>query len=358
MSKFHPLQVRDINRETPEAVSVGFHVPDDLKEDYKYKQGQYLTLRFIIDGEEIRRSYSICSSPFEKDKLEVAIKKVKGGKVSNYINDVVKPGDIIDVMTPMGSFHSDLDPMHKKNYILFAGGSGITPMMSIMKAVLEAEPKSTIILLYGNNDDASIIFKDAIADLESKAEGRLKVVHILNTPPKNHPYLQQGIMTKEKNLALIENFVGLNLDNEFFICGPGPMMDNVVAALKEVKTNEARIHIEYFSAPVTASELTPVDVPKITKDAHLTVIMDGDEYQTTMLPDEAVLFAAKRIGLDAPYSCQNGSCSTCRAKLLEGKVHMKVNFALNQKDVESGFILTCQSLPLTENLVVSYDQAM
>lgn len=312
----------------------------------------------MIEGEEIRRSYSICSSPFENDKLEVAIKKVKGGKVSNYINDVVKPGDIIDVMTPMGSFYSELDPMHKKNYVLFAGGSGITPMMSIMKAVLEAEPKSTIVLLYGNNDDASIIFKDTITDLEFRSEGRLKVVHILNTPPKNHPYLQQGIMTKEKNLVLIENFVGLNLDNEFFICGPGPMMDNVVAALKEVKINETRIHIEYFSAPVTASALTPTDVPKIAKDANLTIIMDGDEYNTIMLFDEAVLFAAKRIGLDAPYSCQNGSCSTCRAKLLGGKVHMKVNFALSPADVASGYILTCQSLPLTDNLVVSYDQAM
>ncbi len=358
MSKFHSLKVREILRETPEAVLLGFDVPANLEEEYSYKQGQYLTLRFMIEGEEIRRSYSICSSPFENDKLEVAIKKVKGGKVSNYINDVVKPGDIIDVMTPMGSFYSELDPMHKKNYVLFAGGSGITPMMSIMKAVLEAEPKSTIVLLYGNNDDASIIFKDTITDLEFRSEGRLKVVHILNTPPKNHPYLQQGIMTKEKNLALIENFVGLNLDNEFFICGPGPMMDNVVAALKEVKINETRIHIEYFSAPVTASALTPTDVPKIAKDANLTIIMDGDEYNTIMLFDEAVLFAAKRIGLDAPYSCQNGSCSTCRAKLLGGKVHMKVNFALSPADVASGYILTCQSLPLTDNLVVSYDQAM
>ena len=358
MSKFHPLKVREINRETPEAVSLGFDVPSELKEEYLYKQGQYLTLRFVIDGEEIRRSYSICSSPFEKDKLEVAIKKVKGGKVSNYINEVVKVGDIIDVMVPMGNFHSELLITNKKHYVLFAGGSGITPMMSIMKAVLEAEPKSTITLLYGNNDEQSIIFKKQIDDIAAKYPNRFNIIHILNVAPENHPPHLQGIMTKEKILDLIKKYVEINLDNEFFICGPGPMMDNVAAALKEKNVNESQIHIEYFSAPATAAALTPTEIPKIAKDAHLTVIMDGDEYQTTMLPDEAILFAAKRIGLDAPYSCQNGSCSTCRAKLLEGKVHMKVNFALNPKDVESGFILTCQSLPLTEKLVVSYDQAM
>ncbi|MFI5264801.1 MAG: FAD-binding oxidoreductase [Candidatus Kapaibacterium sp.] len=358
MSKFHPLKVKEIIRETPEAVSLGFDVPSELKQEYKYKQGQYLTLRFMIDGEEIRRSYSICSSPFEKDKLEVAIKKVKGGKVSNYINDVLKPGDTVDVMVPMGGFHSELHESHTKHYVLFAGGSGITPMMSIMKAVLTAEPHSRITLLYGNNDEASVIFKKQIEELAVRSGGKLKVVHILNLPPNNYPELLQGMMTKEKNLELIKEFIDLGSDNEYFICGPTPMMDGVVAALKESKADESRIHIEYFSTPATAP--TPQSAPSmpIVKDAHLTIIMDGDEYQTTMLADEPVLFAAKRIGLDAPYSCQNGSCSTCRAKLLEGKVYMKVNFALTPKDVASGFILTCQSLPLTESLVVSYDQAV
>lgn len=358
MSKFHPLKVREIIRETPEAVSLGFDVPPELKEDYMYKQGQYLTLRFHIDGEEIRRSYSICSSPFEKDKLEVAIKKVKGGKISNYINDVVKPGDVIEVMVPMGNFHSELIATNKKHYVLFAGGSGITPMMSIMKAVLEAEPHSTITLLYGNNDEQAIIFRKQINDIGARYPNRLRIVHILNAAPENHPPLLQGIMTKEKILDLMKNYVDADLDNEFFICGPGPMMDNVVAALKEKNVSEPRIHIEYFSAPVTAAVLTPTEIPKLAKDANLVIVMDGDEYPTQLLENETVLEAAKRLGLDAPYSCQNGSCSTCRAKLLEGKVHMKVNFALNPKDVASGFILTCQSLPLTDYLVVSYDQAM
>jgi ring-1,2-phenylacetyl-CoA epoxidase subunit PaaE len=358
VSKFHPLKVKEIIRETPEAVSLGFDVPADLKEDYKYKQGQYLTLRFYIEGEEIRRSYSICSSPFEKEKLEVAIKKVKGGKVSNYINDILKPGDIIDVMVPMGNFHSELHETNMKHYILFAGGSGITPMMSIMKAVLAAEPQSMITLLYGNNDEPAIIFRKQIDELAEKSGGRLKAIYVLNIPPSNHPLLLHGMMTKDKNLELIREYVDLKSDNEYFICGPTPMMDGVMAALKESNVDESRIHIEYFSTPATAQ--TPQSAPSmpIAKDASLTIIMDGDEYQTIMLPDEPVLFAAKRIGLDAPYSCQNGSCSTCRAKLLEGKVYMKVNFALTPKDVASGFILTCQSLPLTEVLVVSYDQAV
>jgi ring-1,2-phenylacetyl-CoA epoxidase subunit PaaE len=358
LSKFHPLKIKEIIRETPEAVSLGFEVPSELKEDYKYKQGQYLTLRFFIEGEEIRRSYSICSSPFEKDKLEVAIKKVKGGKVSNYINDIVKPGDIIEVMVPMGNFHSELLTSNKKHYVLFAGGSGITPMMSIMKAVLEAEPQSTITLLYGNNDEQSVIFKKQIDDIAAHFPNRLKIIHILNAAPENHPALLQGIMTKEKILDLIKNYVDQNLDNEFFICGPGPMMDNVVASLKEINVSEPRIHIEYFSAPVIAAALTPTEIPKIAKDANLVIMMDGDEYPTRLLENETILEAAKRIGLDAPYSCQNGSCSTCRAKLLEGKVYMKVNFALSPKDVASGFILTCQSLPLTENIKVSYDEAV
>jgi ring-1,2-phenylacetyl-CoA epoxidase subunit PaaE len=358
VSKFHALQVKEINRETPEAVSLGFDVPSELKKDYTYKQGQYLTLRFYIDGEEIRRSYSICSSPFEKDKLEVAIKKVKGGKISNYINDVLKPGDIIEVMVPMGNFHSELLETNKKNYVLFAGGSGITPMMSIMKAVLHAEPQSKIILLYGNNDESAIIFRRQIDDLEKTSGGRLKAIHILNIPPPEYPELLHGMMTKDKNVELIAKYVDLTGDNEYFICGPTPMMDGVAAALKESNVDAPRIHIEYFSTPATAPTPQSAASMPIVKNANVIIIMDGDEYPTRLLENETILEAAKRIGLDAPYSCQNGSCSTCRAKLLEGKVYMKVNFALSPKDVASGFILTCQSLPLTENLTVSYDEAV
>ena len=359
MSRFHTLTIQDIKRETADAISIGFEIPQDLVDAYKYIQGQYVTLKFLLGGEEFRRSYSICSSPFDEGKLRVAVKKVKGGKVSSYLNDVAKTGDEVEVMTPMGGFHTELRADNKKNYVLFAGGSGITPMMSIMKAVLHAEPKSTLILFYGNNDEQSIIFDYDIHGLESQYPTRLRVLNIINTPPPNHPALLRGMMTLTKDLALIENYVGLDLDNEFFICGPTPMMDNVVAALHSVHVPSERIHIEYFSSPVeTESEKKVEQWLQYKVGATLRVTMDGDEYQTIMLEGEAVLFAAKRIGLDAPYSCQNGSCSTCRAKLIEGKVHMKVNHALNLTDVTSGFILTCQSLPLTDEIVVSYDQAI
>ncbi|MEI8133488.1 MAG: FAD-binding oxidoreductase [bacterium] len=358
MSRFHTLKVKQITRETAAAVSVGFDVPADLKAEYHYKAGQYLTLRFIMDGEEIRRSYSICSSPYEADKLEVAVKKVKGGKVSNFINDKLQVGDSVDVMIPMGSFSPHIDPTHKKNYVLFAGGSGITPMLSIVKAILEKEPKSTIVLLYGNNDEKSIIFKDEIESLALNHHEKFRAIQILATPPATYPLLHTGMMTVEKDLALIENYVGLNLDNEFFICGPGPMMNNAMAVLKQLKIDDTRIHIEYFSTPTTSTAPEKTLSVAIVKNANVTIIMDGDEYPTRLLENETILEAAKRIGLDAPYSCQNGSCSTCRAKLVEGKVHMKVNFALTPKDVAAHFILTCQSLPLTESVTVSYDEAV
>lgn len=350
--------MRDIVRETADAISLGFDVPVELKEDYRFKQGQYLTLRFHIDGEEIRRSYSICSSPFEKDELRVAIKKVKGGKVSTLINDTLKVGDVVDVMIPMGGFHSDLDAAHKKTYVLFAGGSGITPMMSIMKAVLKAEPQSNIILLYGNNDEASIIFRKQIDELAASSQSRLNAFYILNDAPAGYSSLLVGMMTKDKNLKLIKEYTNEDADNEYFICGPTPMMDGVVVALTELKTPEEKIHIEYFSTPAIAPNPQSAASMPIVKNANVTIVMDGDEYPTQLLENETILEAAKRLGLDAPYSCQNGSCSTCRAKLLEGKVYMKTNFALNAADVASGFILTCQSLPLTDMLVVSYDQAM
>lgn len=359
MTKFHTLIVRDVIRETPDAVSIGFDIPPELKEEYRYKHGQYLTLKFILGGEEIRRSYSICSSPLEANELRVAVKRVKGGKVSNYIFDSIKAGDTIEVMTPMGAFTSEMNPSHEKNYVLFAGGSGITPMLSILKTVLASEPNSTVVLFYGNNDEPSIIFRKQIDELATQYAGRFGVVHILNIAPPDYSPLYTGLMTVEKDIALIEKYVESDLDNEFFICGPTPMMDNVVAALKLLKTPEEKIHIEYFSAPTEPIEAIKAE-EKIAyyEGANLTVIMDGDEYQTTMLPGEAVLFAAKRIGLDAPYSCQNGSCSTCRAKLISGKVHMHVNFALNADNLAQGFILTCQSRPLTEELVVNYDEAL
>ncbi len=357
MSKFHTLKIIDIVHETADAVSVAFEVPDTLKQEYTYKQGQYLTFKFYINNEELRRSYSICSSPLEENELRVAIKKVKDGRMSSYINDKIKIGDTMEVMIPMGNFYTELNPAHKKKYVLFAGGSGITPMLSILKTALKLEPFSTVTLFYGNYDEASIIFRKQIDTIAANNPDRLKVLHILSNPPANHPESLQGLMTKEKNIELVKNFVNASADNEYFICGPGPMMDNVVAALKELKTDEAKIHIEYFSAPVITDDAQKATTPSIA-GITATIIMDGDKHNVTLEDNETILEAALRIGIDAPYACQGGSCCTCRALLEDGKVEMAVNYALSASEVKQGYILTCQSRPTTPSVVVNYDKGL
>jgi ring-1,2-phenylacetyl-CoA epoxidase subunit PaaE len=356
MSRFNSLKVIDVVRETADAVSIAFEVPASLKEDYKYIQGQYLTLRIKINGEDLRRSYSICSSPLESNELRVAIKKVKDGRMSSYINDKVKVGDLIEVMAPAGNFFTKLDPSNKKNYVLFGGGSGITPMMSILKTVLKSEPNSRVTLFYGNNDESSIIFKKQIETLAIENSDRLNVIHVLNTPPEGHPEMLRGMMTKEKNIELVKNYVNTSDNIEYFICGPGPMMENVVNALKELKINESQVHIEYFTAPVNADDVKPAE--DVVSGAKATIILDGDEREIILEPNETILEAAIRVGLDAPYACQGGSCCTCRALLQAGEVDMAVNYALSASEVKQGFILTCQSRPKTDSVIVNYDKGL
>lgn len=355
MSKFHTLKIIDIVHETADAVSVAFEVPDNLKQEYTYKQGQYLTLKFYINGEELRRSYSICSSPIDENELRIAIKKVKNGRMSAYINDEIKVDNAMEVMIPMGNFYTELNPAHKKNYVLFAGGSGITPMLSILKTALKLEPYSTVTLLYGNNDEASIIFRKQIDSIAVNNPDRLKVVHVLSDAPADHPQWLQGVMTKEKNIELIKDYVTVTADNEYFICGPGPMMDSVVAALKELKIDDAKVHIEYFYTPVSSDDAKKITTPLVT-GTTATIIMDGDKHNVTLEDNETILEAALRIGLDAPYACQGGSCCTCRALLEDGKVEMAVNYALSALEEKQGYILTCQSRPTTLSVLVNYDR--
>jgi len=288
--------------------------------------------------------------------LRVAIKKVKDGRVSSFINDTMKLGDAIEVMVPMGNFFTELNSNHSKNYVLFAGGRGITPMMSILKTVLRTESKSTITLFYGNNDEASIIFKKQIENLITANPEKIKVYNVLTTAPATYAAEYTGMMTKEKNVELINKYVNLKGDNEFFICGPGPMMDNVVAALKAVNAPENKIHIEYFASPVSADDVKPII--NAVAGASAKIIIDGDEYTVSLEENETILEAAIRIGLDAPYACQGGSCCTCRALLQEGKVDMMVNYALSASEVKNGYILTCQSRPTTPNVVVNYDKGL
>jgi len=356
MAKFHKLKVAEIVRETPDCVSVVFDVPAELKKDFEYIQGQYLTLKLHINGEELRRSYSLCSSPACDGEIRIAIKKVKDGRGSTFVNDQLKPGDEIEVMTPMGNFYSALSPSNKKHYVLFAGGSGITPMLSIIKTVLKSEPQSRITLFYGNRDEASVIFKKQLDELQASNAGRLSVHHILEQGGSDA--LHTGLLTKETIRQFVAAHVDLKGDNEYFICGPAPMMENAKAVLTDLSAPKERIHIEYFTAVLEA-----VKAAEASGEAgdglvsKVTVIMDGEETEFEVAANgKPILDLALDAGLDVPFACKGAVCCTCRAKVMAGKMSMDNNFALTDEEVEQGYVLTCQAHPLTPTVIVDYDQ--
>lgn len=356
MTKFHKLIVSDVKAETPECVSVAFDVPSELQKDYTYIQGQHLTLKLMVDGKEVRRSYSICSSPLVKEPLRIAVKRVKGGVGSNFVNDKVKKGDAIEVMTPMGNFHTELKNTNRKQYVLFAGGSGITPMLSIIRTALIAEPQSKLTLFYGNFNEGATIFKKELDELVTNNAGRLTVHYVFEKPQTaGFPQELTGILTQDTVKILLSKYVEKNPVIEYFICGPGPMMDNVKVVLENNNVNKHFIHIEYFTA--IAEEVKRDNDGKGGAISEVTVVMDGKE-TTFQLSSKgnAILDAAIDAGVDAPFSCKGAVCATCRAKLKEGKVTMDMNYALTDEEIEDGYILTCQSHPATPVVVIDYDE--
>ncbi len=354
MARFHSLKVKDIRRETAEAVSVAFEIPPQQQPEYQFKQGQYITLKMHLKGEEVRRSYSLCTSPHAEKELRVAIKEVAGGKVSTYINRELKVGDTIEVMTPMGNFHTVLAGNKAKNYVLFAGGSGITPMMSILKSILYIEKQSRITLVYANKNEDSIIFRNEIDTIVGN-NPNLTVVHVLDQPVAKISDLQTGIITADKAKALVENFKLTGAD-EYFICGPGPMMENVKTALEGLKIAKEKIHIEYFTSVIDAVNNAGAVAEGGNVNAKVKVLQYGIETEFDLETGGlSILEAAIEAGVDAPFSCKGAVCCTCRAKVLEGKVKMNANFALTDAEVEEGFILTCQSHPITPTVTIDYD---
>jgi ring-1,2-phenylacetyl-CoA epoxidase subunit PaaE len=352
MSKFHKLKIADFRKETADCVSIAFDIPAALKKEYVFIQGQYLTLKLLVNGEEIRRSYSICSSPLENE-LRVAVKRVSGGRGSNYINDNMKVGAELDVMIPMGGFYSPMNTAHKKNYVLFSGGSGITPMLSIVKTVLQAEPNSTLILFYGNMNEESTIFKKQLEELSYKYTSRFSLFYVFDKPISLIHELYTGIITKDKVKKLLDKHVSLAGDNEFFVCGPAPMMDNVRETLEEKKIEKSKIYIEYFVVATPVASKAPV-LEKIK--SRVTVSMYGMETSFSLdSTGKVILDAALDAGVDVPFACKGAVCATCRGKVIEGKVHMDKNFALTEAEVAEGFILTCQSHPITPVVKVDYD---
>jgi len=354
--QFHPLKVREVRRETDEATSVAFDVPDDLADDYRFIQGQYLTLRADVNGEDLRRPYSICTG-LDDGELRVAVKRLPGGRFSNHVNDTLAPGDEIDVMTPMGTFHVPLDADRGRNYVGIAGGSGITPFMSIIATVLAREPKSTFTLFYGNRTIASIMFRTALGDLKDRFMGRLRVYHILSdeTPETS---LFAGLLDGAKIRELLDGLVDVERVDHFFICGPEPMMDAAREVLTQLDVGDERIKLELFGtpAPHAGAVRVPTNGADIGPAADVDILLNGVRTKVRVPREGAsVLDAALARNLDLPFACKGGVCCTCKARLLEGEVRMDVSYGLEPDEMEAGYILTCQSHPVTDKLVVDYD---
>lgn len=365
MSKFHSLSIKQVVQETADAVTLVFDIPAELADAFRYKQGQYLTLRFQLAGKEERRSYSMCSSPLEQG-LAVTVKKVKGGKVSTHIHDRVKAGDVVDVMPPEGRFFTELSDENKKNYYLVGAGSGITPLMSILKTILETEPMSFVFLLYGNRSEEEIIFKNELDRLAKRYEGQLHVDYVLSQPKREKPKGLGGLFSKGKPTwegktgridgSLTSKFIQENpprqKQSEYFLCGPGSMIESVEKALLAAGVDKKNIHHEFFTAPDSAKAGTPVAG---VAGAKLIATLDGKKVETTVPAGKHILFALLDAKADAPYSCTSGACATCMAKVLKGEVKMDACYALDESEVKSGYILTCQAHPVTPEVEVTFD---
>jgi ring-1,2-phenylacetyl-CoA epoxidase subunit PaaE len=358
MPKFNELTVKDIRRETDDCVSIAFDVPAYLLEAYHYTQGQYLTVKKDINGEEIRRSYSICTSPAEGE-LRVAVKKVPGGRFSTFANEELQIGDRLEVMTPMGRFFTTLSTEHENDYVAFAAGSGITPIMSIMKTVLLKEPKSSFTLFYGNRATDSIIFREQIEALKNTFMGRLSVHHILSREQQDSD-LFNGRIDGQKCAEFCKRFFDPTSVDAYFLCGPFSMIESVKEQLIGQGVKKEKIHFELFTTDA---------VPKVNKkikeetalkaediEAMITLTLDGSSFEFPLSSKgDTILDAALKAGADLPFSCKGGVCSTCRAKVVSGEVNMDVNYALEEEEVEQGYVLTCQSHPRTDSVHVDFD---
>ncbi|MBT9489180.1 MAG: phenylacetate-CoA oxygenase/reductase subunit PaaK [Rubrivivax sp.] len=353
---FHELTVRRIEPDTPEAVVVSFDVPEPLRETYAFTQGQYLTLRKTIAGEDLRRSYSICAG-VDDGELRVGVRKVKGGVFSNWINESLKPGDSIAVMAPQGRFFVPLDPASRRHHVGIAGGSGITPILSILKTVLAREPLSSASLIYGNRMLKSTMFKEELEDLKNRYFTRLALHHVFSDEPTDAP-LNMGLMNRDKIAEFLASVVPAQAIDHVYICGPYQMNDEAEAALLAAGVPEDRIHIERFGlAPQAAGAVLHQALPGDAEKAKVVIIRDGLRREIDFLKDQpSILDAASAAGLEVPFSCTSGVCGTCRAKLIEGEVRMERNFALDKAEVANGFVLTCQAHPVTERVVLSFDE--
>lgn len=354
---FHQLKVKEVRRETPECVSVEFEIPEKLKPIFSFHQGQSLTMRTFMNGEEIRRTYSICSSPMD-DEWRVAIKRQEAGLFSSFANEKLKIGDVLEVMEPVGKFYSELNPSNKKNYLAFAAGSGITPVISIIKTTLRTEPKSNFTLVYGNRNLSSIIFLEELEALKNKFLKRFTLINILSRERTEAP-INSGRINNEK-LNELSRLIDYSSIDEFFICGPEEMIFSVKDFLEQKKIDASKIHFELFTTS-GQNQKSKIKNQKLTTEGKsistITIKLDGRSFnvEIPLNSDTVILDAALKQGADLPYACKGGMCCTCKAMLSEGEVEMDVHWGLEEEEIKKGFILTCQSHPKTEKVVVDFD---
>ena len=358
MSKFHPLPIAKVHNETRDCIAVTFAVPPELQDSFRFQQGQHLTLRALVGDEDLRRSYSICSA-VQDGSLRVAIKRTQGGAFSTWANEHLKAGHVIEVMPPMGHFNVPLDATQAKNYLAFAAGSGITPILSIVKTTLLTEPHSRFTLFYGNRASSSVIFKNELMELKDTYLERLNIVYVMSREQQDID-LFNGRITKEKTQQFLQHWIDIADYDTAFICGPEDMMHGVSEALQEAGMPKPNIKVELFAASIPKHQHKPraLDAQAAQHLTEVTVIQDGNAATFTMEKDkESILDAGLRAGLEMRYSCKGGVCSTCRCKVVDGKVDMDVNYALEDYEIARGFVLSCQSFPATDKVVIDFDQA-
>lgn len=353
--KFHRLSVDDLRRETADAISMTFAIPGSLAADFSFAPGQYLTLRTSMDGEEVRRSYSICSSP-DDNEIRIAVKKVDGGAFSSWALDELKPGDKLDVMTPTGRFGVSHRPEEARVHVGFAAGSGITPVMSILKGILAREPNSRFFLFYGNRTTSGILFRQALEELKDRFMGRLSVFHVLSQEEQDIPILQ-GRLDRDKVEVLLRSLVPAAAVDHVFVCGPVEMSNEIAATCVQLGISPENIHVERFVSGLGGKPRPKAVIAlEAPPKAIASLVVDGKRKNVPVAHGEAILDAALRAGMDLPFACKGGMCSTCRAKLVEGEARMEVNYSLEPWELQAGFILTCQAHPVSDRVVVDYDQ--
>lgn len=362
VSEFYPLNITNVRPETDSAICVTFAVPEDLKEVFRFKQGQFLTMRAMINDEEVRRSYSICSG-VQEGVMQVGIKRVKQGRFSNYANDNFKAGFTVDVMPPQGEFYTELNPDSQRNYMFIAAGSGITPILSNIKTILGNEPKSKATLLYGNLKTNTVMFLEELSFLKNRYMSRFQWINIMDYEDQGADLLN-GMIDNKKGAELYKNkLIDIENTDEVFICGPEAMMSEVSRGFRSMGFDDSRIHYELFTSSSEDSQKVldkyhqRIEKYGEEKQSNVTVIADGRSIKFDLATvGENILDAGIHNGMNLPYACKAGVCSTCIAKLVEGEVDMDINHALTDQQLKDGFILTCQAHPVSDKVIIDYDQ--